>query len=191
LPSKPIHFKQIGVMPKFNIIVAVDEDFGIGKNGQMPWHLRADLKHFRKITTTAPSRKTNAVIMGRKTWESIPTRFRPLDKRINLVLSRKKLFNLPKDVFSAESFQAGLDLVSQEHARDIGAVFVIGGAQVYKTALMHPECQNIFLTKIYKNFKCDTFFPNQLNDFRQSYRSPLKTEDDLTFRFTRWTRNSA
>ena len=82
---------------KFNLIVAVcGKSMGIGNKGQLPWRLKSEMKHFASTTTTTkdPS-KRNAVIMGRKTWESIPIKFRPLKNRLNLVLSRQNDFSLP------------------------------------------------------------------------------------------------
>ena len=72
-----------------NIIAAVDKSFGIGKNNQMPWHLPKEYAHFVRLTTTTrnPDMK-NAVVMGRKCWESIPEKFRPLKNRVNIVLSK-------------------------------------------------------------------------------------------------------
>lgn len=75
-----------------NLIVAVDDCGGIGRNGGLPWRLPAEMARFAKLTTsTVDSKKKNAVIMGRKVWESIPTKFRPLKNRFNIVLSRKVL----------------------------------------------------------------------------------------------------
>lgn len=73
-----------------NIIVAMDSRGGIGKNGKLPWKLPKDMAYFHKLTTTTVDpKKINAVLMGRKNWESIPSKFRPLKGRINVVLSRK------------------------------------------------------------------------------------------------------
>lgn len=75
---------------RMNLIVAVDDCGGIGRNGGLPWNLPAEMARFSKMTTVTTDRnKKNAVIMGRKVWESIPPKFRPLKKRFNVVLSRK------------------------------------------------------------------------------------------------------
>ena len=75
---------------KFHLVLAVSlPEFGIGANGKLPWHLPEDMKHFKQITSnTIDSSKRNAVIMGRKTWDSIPSKFKPLQNRLNVVLTR-------------------------------------------------------------------------------------------------------
>ena len=73
---------------KFDLIVAADQNLGIGLNGDLPWKLKGDLKYFRNLTIQTQDRnKINAVIMGRTTWESIPDKFRPLPNRLNIILS--------------------------------------------------------------------------------------------------------
>ena len=75
-------------MIKFSLVVAMDEERGIGKQGTLAWRLPADLKHFKEITTEVKDmKKQNAVIMGRKTWESLPEKFRPLPQRLNIVVT--------------------------------------------------------------------------------------------------------
>ena len=173
-------------MAPFDIIVAVDKNFGIGKEGRLPWHLRADLKHFRALTTTASPGKTNAVVMGRKTWESLPTQFRPLPGRINLVLSHDKDLHLDPAVLTCDSLERALDLLRERHPNDLGNIFVMGGAQVYKVAIASSRCQNIFITEIMQDFACDTFFPKDLGKFKSIYQSPVQKEGSISFRFTQW-----
>jgi len=83
--------------------VAFDSQYGMGKNGQLPWVIPQDLKHFKEISTAVinPANK-NAVIMGRKTWESLPEKFRPLPGRVNVVLSKEGKLDLPSGVLSSQ-----------------------------------------------------------------------------------------
>lgn len=85
---------QYFIMSRLTIIVAVTKANGIGQNGQLPWRLSKELKYFAQVTSNAPEGKRNAVIMGRNTWESIPPKFRPLPKRLNIVVSRNPNYNL-------------------------------------------------------------------------------------------------
>lgn len=112
----------------------------IGRDGTMPWHLPEDMKHFRATTSGA------AVLMGRRTWESLPERFRPLPGRRNLVLSRT-----PQE--GAETFP---DL-RQALAAVSGDVWVMGGAEVYRAAL--PMADRIEVTEIRESFDGDTHAP--------------------------------
>merc|ERR1719421_691737 len=100
--------------PTISVIVATTQKGGIGKDGTLPWKLPEDMAHFKKVTTAAPEGKMNAVVMGRKTWESIPEKFKPLPGRINVVLSRKAAepdFSspYPSDVLTACSVSDALE----------------------------------------------------------------------------------
>ena len=99
-----MHIKQPEDMRGFSVIVAAcKQTHGIGMGGQLPWSLRGDMQFFKQLTrSTQDPLKRNAVVMGRKTWQSIPERFRPLDDRLNVVLSRnteaKEEYNIPDKV---------------------------------------------------------------------------------------------
>lgn len=140
----------------FSLIVAHDKQLGIGKNGDMPWHLPHDLAHFKRITSESSSSTPNCVIMGRKTWDSIPERFRPLPGRTNIVLSRSSL-SLPDGVYQASSLDEALKL-----SVSLGAEkrFVIGGGIVFKEGLNHPGNTALYATHIHDTYDCDTFFEN-------------------------------
>jgi len=166
----------------FSIIVAMDSHRGIGKGGVLPWHLSEDLKHFKDLTTEADFGMRNAVIMGRKTWESIPERFRPLPGRLNMVLTRNPDYALSEGVFQAVSLDAALLKVSQ--MPDIHRVFVIGGAQIYQEAIRHPQCRQVCLTRIDQNFDCDVFFPEIPRNFHQISASEDFSEQGLIFHFS-------
>lgn len=145
---------------KFDIIVALDENDGIGKDGQLPWpRLKADMLHFKDLTSKAPAGQRNAVIMGRKTWDSLPFRSRPLPDRTNIVLTRDKKsiqsHGMLKGPRVATSFEHALEL-----AHDAHKAFVIGGGEIYRLAMRHPGCSTIHMTRILCGYKCDTYFPD-------------------------------
>lgn len=175
-------------MIPFSIIVAVDSKLGIGKNGLLPWHLPSDLKYFKKITTQESSAgKINAVIMGRKTWDSIPSAFRPLSQRLNVVISRQTHLPLPDGVIHAPSLDSALSLLSVKKSA-VGEIFVIGGAQIFQEAVNHPFCQKIYLTRIEKEFSCDTFFPDVLQQFPQVSRKDSMLEQGISVSFLLYTK---
>jgi dihydrofolate reductase len=142
-----------------NLIVAHDKHLGIGKNSDLPWHLPTDMAYFKKITTQHTGSTPNTVIMGRKTWESIPEKFRPLPGRTNIVLSRTEQ-NLPKDVLQARSLDEAI-----EKSSDKSQLFVIGGGQIFKETLSHPACKTLYITRIDKSYDCDTF----LEDYSKAF----------------------
>ncbi len=168
-------------MKTFSIIVATDLQRCIGVGGQLPWKLKADLKHFQEITTeTSDPAKQNAVIMGRKTWDSLPERSRPLSKRLNVVLSRSALV-LPEGVLAEASLDAALEELG--HRAKIEQAFVIGGGSVYAEAIGHPACRRIYLTEIQTTVAGDTFFPAIPEMFRQVSASETLAEGQLSFRY--------
>lgn len=169
-------------MKPFAIVVAMDEARGIGKAGGLAWHLPADLKHFKEITaaSTDPSRR-NAVLMGRKTWESLPERFRPLPGRLNVVLSRQQGFLLPNGVPGFSGLEEALSHVGKEQG--VGEVFVIGGAQLYAEAIDHPACTRIFATDVKGAFDCDAFFPAIPSRFKSVETGPWLSEGSVSYRF--------
>ena len=107
----------------------------------------------------------NAVVMGRKTWMSIPKKFRPLPNRLNIVLSRsadvRTICELPKEVLSANSFDNALDqLAPLRLSGEIADVFAIGGASVYKAALDSGSCETVYVTRVEKEVECTLGFLN-------------------------------
>nr|CAX68900.1 Dihydrofolate reductase [uncultured bacterium] len=166
----------------FTVIVAMDENRGIGRANELPWHLPEDLKHFREVTCQVENRDNqNAVIMGRKTWESLPQAYRPLPHRKNIVLSRKHL-NSPPEVMAFSDFDAAIRSLS---AMDrIEKIFVIGGGQVFETAIRHSQCQEILVTEIQDSFKCDVFFPDISSRFGISNESVVfQSKTGLSYKF--------
>uniref|UniRef100_A0A8C6VDY3 dihydrofolate reductase n=1 Tax=Naja naja TaxID=35670 RepID=A0A8C6VDY3_NAJNA len=136
-------------------IVAVCNNMGIGKDGKLPWPpLRYCPASFLS------SRKQNVVIMGRKTWFSIPEKHRPLKNRINIVLS-KELKDVPEGAhYLAKSLEEALDhLETPEMKRKVDKVWIVGGSSIYKEAMEKPIHHQLFVTRIMHDFESDTFFP--------------------------------
>lgn len=178
------------MMRDFSIIVAADVKRGIGKNGTLPWHVPGDLKYFKELTTRADSPTTkNVVIMGRKTWESIPEKFRPLAGRLNIVLSRNSELVLPAGVMRQGSLDEALETLSKDPLNaTTGSIFVIGGGQVYREALSHPQCRYIYLTTIFSDFKCDVFLPPFPSDFKEIRVCDVASSPAGDYRFYRYQR---
>lgn len=141
----------------FFVIAAACKGNGIGYNNKLPWRLKREMEYFNRMTTDDAHK--NVVIMGRKTWSSIPPKYRPLEDRTNVVLSRTVSTIEDREsvdhIFS--SLPDALEGVSQ--LRNKGQVWVVGGQSIYEEALRLPQCKRIYLTKIDKEFECDTFFP--------------------------------
>jgi dihydrofolate reductase len=144
----------------FDIIAAMHISNGaIGKNGALPWKNSTDMKYFRDLTTTTlDASKNNAVIMGRKTYDSIGA---PLKNRVNIVVTRD---TRNKSTIPNLTFQQSLDAatISATATTTVENIFVIGGESVYKEALNHPQCRHIYLNLV--STKCDVedadaFFP--------------------------------
>lgn len=173
----------------FSLIVAVDDKFGIGKNGTLPWRIPGDLKNFKKITceTVLPSQR-NAVIMGRKTWESLPASFQPLPARINCVISRNRRLDLPEKVVRAGDLRAALEILPEKFPEVLGQIFIIGGAQIFNEALNDPGCEKLYLTYIKGDFHCDVFFKPDFTMFQKVKESPLFTENGITYNFVKYSR---
>ncbi len=177
-------------MIPFNIIVALDPQNGIGKDGQLPWHLSGDLKHFREITcATRSKKKKNAVVMGRKTWDSLPAAFRPLPERVNIVLTRNPYLRLPEWVLKADNFEKVLEMSENEKLKNIiETIFVIGGQQVFEEAIRYPQCQKIYLTQVLTVSGCDTFFPDFQGMFKEISRSAPHNEGPISYYFAEFHR---
>lgn len=145
----------------FYVIAAACKNNGIGIGNRLPWRLKREMEYFNRMTieSSEPDTLKNIVIMGRKTWSSIPPKHRPLKDRTNVVLSRTVSTIEDRDsvdhIFS--SLPDALEGVSQ--LRNKGQVWVVGGQSVYEEALRMPQCKKVFLTKIDADYECDTFFP--------------------------------
>ena len=151
-----------------SLIAAMDRNRAIGKDNAMPWHLPADLKHFRAVTWGKP------IIMGRKTYDSLG---RPLPGRTNIVLTRDPAFR-PDGVEVAHSVREAL-----QAAADAPEAVVIGGASVYARLL--PEVERMYLTYIDAEFRGDTYFPPFNGEqWQELEREPHKADGDNLYDYT-------
>ena len=150
-----------------NLIVAVDKYFGIAKDGNIPWYLPEDLKYFKDITTNYGDKSSkNVVVMGRKTWDTIPEKFRPLKGRINCILTKNQEL-ISSDILmhyqNADQFNEGphyffsIDQLLVKFRNN--NIFIIGGKQIYEYILTKykDRINKIFLTFIKKDFDCDLY----------------------------------
>ncbi|KAJ7630916.1 dihydrofolate reductase-like domain-containing protein [Roridomyces roridus] len=194
-------------MSRLTIIVAATKSNGIGQNGTLPWRLPKEMAYFARATANAPEGSSNAVIMGRNTWESIPVKFRPLKNRSNIVVSR----NASYDVGSAKlesGLQAAIKRMNYEkNARG----FIIGGASLYAESLaLTPSSavgfvDRILLTRIVSPAfdECDVFMPDFLGGTSEWKRAThdaleawvgfevaegVQTENGIEYEFQMWVR---
>jgi dihydrofolate reductase len=161
--------------PLVCIIAAVSSNGVIGADGRLPWHLPEDLKFFKAQTLGC------AVIMGRRTWESIG---RPLPGRRNIVVTRSRDFR-PAGAGTAASLADAITQCAGE-----AKVFVIGGGDLYRAALPLADC--IVLTEIRREFDGDVHFPEfDRGQWKETWREPQRTQDGLAFDFVRYERHAS
>ncbi len=160
-----------------NAIVAVNEDWGIGYNGDLLEHIPEDLKFFKTMTTD------KTVVMGLNTWNSLP--IKPLPNRFNIIIE-------PVECYKEQDKPiAHMDLGTFIGGLDDSEIFVIGGGSIYKQLL--PYCDRVYVTKIYKKHEnVDTFFPNldESNDWTASPIGEAKDYEDFSYQFWQYDRKS-
>lgn len=153
------------------LIAAIDQKRGIAKTGTMPWYIKADLRHFKELTTG------HTVLMGHKTYETIG---KPLPNRHNVVASHQ---------FGLEIDGAEVTHDAADYLRDArGDIWVIGGEELFEATM--PRAQELYLTQIEADFDCDRFFPPYKDDFKLVHFGDWQTENDLKFRFEVWRRTA-
>ena len=165
-------------------IVAVNEDWGIGYNGDLLEHIPADLKFFKEMTVG------KTVIMGLNTWNSLPTK--PLPNRVNVIID----FDYDCEIIS-EGGQPRIIKCDMEHCiqgitnpRDQDMI-IMGGGSIYRQLL--PYCDQVYVTKIYKKHEnVDTYFPNldEMDCWQTTPIGELETYKDFTYQFWQYDRNS-
>lgn len=138
--------------PTCTIIVAHDQERGIGKNGQIPWWIKEDLAYFHAMTTG------HITIMGRGTWNSLPLKVRPLPNRINIVITKDRWLECTDpNIRLASSLDHALKIAQDQYPWK--KIFVIGGESIYKLALQHPATTELVVTRVKAVYQCDRFFP--------------------------------
>jgi len=160
---------------KLHLIFARAANGVIGKDGTMPWHLPEDLAHFKRTTLGCP------VIMGRKTWESLPPRFRPLPGRTNVVVTRQREWQAP-GASVAHSLSEALTLCG--NAAD---AWIIGGADIYAQAL--PLASSAVVTEIEAVYEGDAFAPQFGPEWKEETRERHVSSTGLKFSFVTYRKS--
>lgn len=155
-------------------IAAVAENGVIGKEGGLPWNLPDDMKFFQRTTLNHP------VISGRKSYESIPPKFRPLRDRVNIVVTRDKQYQAPGATV-CHSLQEAL-----EKARDVETkeIFLIGGAQLYAEAIEAGIVDRLYITTVHAKPQGDAYFPAIGKEWKEVWSEKHKADERNQYPFT-------
>ena len=162
---------------KLHLIYARARNGTIGKDGQMPWHLPEDLAQFKRITLGQP------VIMGRKTWDSLPARFRPLPGRVNIVITRQSDWQA-EGALRANSIEDAMRLCG-----DAPDAWIMGGAEIYRQA--EPLASTAVVTEIDADFEGDAFAPELGARWQEIQREQHNSASGLEFAFVTYQQTSA
>jgi dihydrofolate reductase len=154
---------------KLHLIYARARNGTIGQNNQMPWHLPEDLAHFKRVTLGQP------VIMGRKTWDSLPARFRPLPGRVNIVITRQTDWQA-EGALRAASIEDAMRLCG-----DVPDAWIMGGAEIYRQA--EPLASTAVVTEIDADFEGDAFAPTLSPAWQETARETHVAASGLAFSF--------
>ncbi len=161
---------------KLHLIYARARNGTIGKDNQMPWHLPEDLAHFKRVTLGQP------VIMGRKTWDSLPARFRPLPGRVNIVITRQTDWQA-EGALRAASIEDAMRLCG-----DAPDAWIMGGADIYRQA--EPLARTAVVTEIDQDFEGDAWAPTLGPDWREEQRERHTSANGMGFAFVTYQRQS-
>ena len=152
---------------EIHLIWAQDKNGGIGKDGKLPWHISEDLKNFKSLTLNS------TVIMGRKTWDSLPTK--PLPNRKNIILSKTKKIGQ----ITYQSFEECLQEIKKQ---DLDKIFVIGGRSIYQIFFQYANYLHITNIKLVEK-NINEFFPININEIESKFRQKFekKLSDNATY----------
>lgn len=162
--------------PRISLIAALGTDRAIGKDNELLWHLPADLARFKELT------KSHPVIMGRKTWESLPEKFRPLPGRFNIVVTRSGWYEAP-GATTAFSFPEALSYAKEAEGSE--EIFVIGGGEIYRAAL--PFASRLYLTLVDDPTPGTVTFP-EYTDFTNELSRETHEENGISYDFVTFER---
>jgi dihydrofolate reductase len=157
----------------------MDSKSGIGLKNKLPWYFKEELTYFRQITSDSEEGKQNALVMGRKTWESLP--FKPLKNRKNVVLSFQSKLELPDNVLHLSSLDELLN--AEKHTgfyENLDNIFIIGGASIYEQAISHLAIDKAYITKVDGDFGCDTVFSGLPESFQLVSKKDILLTDNAT-----------
>lgn len=173
------------------IVAALWPDLGIGAKGKLPWRLKQEIKYFRDVTSKCSEGLVNVVIMGKKTWDSIPSKFRPLPNRLNVVLSLKHLNTMEDGVLHYNSIDAIFHKWKEQgythENKSIAKIFIIGGAQVYNKFINDERVDNLLITMVkYTGPEAetpvlDTFLAWRLDTWQKKAARDLKAFTNTEF----------
>ncbi|MEC7646059.1 MAG: dihydrofolate reductase [Bacteroidota bacterium] len=159
---------------KVSLIVAVSKNGVIGKDNDLIWHLPKDMKFFKDTT------RNHHVIMGRKNFESIPHKFRPLPNRTNIIITRQNNY-FAQGCITVKSIEDGLEIARKNGDAE---PFIIGGGEIYKIALEKKLVDKIYLTQIHHTFDGDTFFQAIGNEWKETSRIDCKADETHAYDFS-------
>ena len=162
-----------------NMIVAFCKNRGIGYKNRLPWNIPNEIKYFKKKTSNGDN---NVVVMGRNTWESLPTK--PLKNRRNIILSNSlnnndlKIFNNTICVSNFESLDNTLNCLTDDHK-----IWLIGGKSIYDYYIEHPKLDKIYITYIDYSFQYDIQFPEIPNNFKLIRNRSVNVHNDVNYNY--------
>lgn len=156
-----------------SLIAAVADNYVIGKNNQLIWHLPADIKFFKEITDG------HHVLTGRKNYLSIPPKFRPLSNRVNIIVTHQKDF-VADQCIVVNSIEAGMEYARRNGEQEL---FIIGGGEIYHQTI--NKADKLYITWVHANFEGDTHFPEiNLALWKETYRKDCQIDEKHKFAYS-------